>query len=107
MSERYTKRDAVKAFERLAEATGATIADPSWKISDKRRLGAWTLDYNGVYGGYVVNAYVADSPPREGDDRPQAYTAITCPLGYERRTAREFCEHVNSVTRAMDYAKSV
>jgi hypothetical protein len=103
MSERYTKRDAVKAFEQLAEAVGATIADPSWKLTDPRREGAWVLDHNGAYGGYVVEAYVADSPPRDG--REQAYTAVTCPLGYERRSARQFCEHVNSVTRAMDYAR--
>lgn len=92
---RYTKRDAERAFERLAEAVGATLADSAWGIHDPRRDGAWFLDRNPVYGGYVVAAYVRDSAGREGDDRLQAYTAQTHPLGMMRRSPREFCDAVN------------
>ncbi len=93
----YTRRDAEGAFRRLADANGATIADPSWGIHDTRREGAWILDHNATYGGYVIGAYCADSPPR--DDRPQAYTAVTHPFGDDRRTAREFCDVVSFALR--------
>lgn len=96
---RYTSKHAQSAFERLADAVGATIADPAWKIADPRREGAWILDHNSVYGGYVIAAYVAGSPPYAGDDRPQTYTAETHPLGSERYSAREFCERVNFALR--------
>lgn len=97
---RYTRRDAEAAFKRLAAANGATIADPSWGIHDPRREGAWTLDHNSVYGGYVIHAYCADSPPEPGSGRKQAYTAVTCPMGHDRRTAREFCDVVSFAIRS-------
>lgn len=103
MPERYTRRDAESAFQRLADAVGAKIADPAWKITDKRREGAWILDHNSVYGGYVIEAYVPDSPPH--DDRPQAYTAVTQPFGYERRSAREFAGACHFAARAVEASR--
>jgi hypothetical protein len=97
--ERFTRKDARRAFERLAEATGATIADPTWAIDDPRREGAWTLDYNGVYGGFVICAYVK-STTIEG--HAQTYTAITNPLGMERRPAREFWYTVHFAIRVLE-----
>jgi hypothetical protein len=103
MTDRYTRRDAEAAFERLAAAVGAKIADPSWKLTDRRRLGAWILDHNSVYGGYVIEAYVSDSPPR--DERKQAYTAVTRPMGDTRRNARDFADACHFAARAIEAAR--
>jgi hypothetical protein len=103
MPERYTKRDAERAFEHLAETMGVRIVDPSWKITDPRREGAWLLDHNGVYGGYVIAALVKDSPPRDG--RPQAYTAQTHPLTDYRQSARDFSQMCHFAARAVAASK--
>jgi hypothetical protein len=105
MPDRYTRRDVEELTLRLALATGNRIADADWKITDRRREGAWFIDHNSVYGGYVIAAYVASSPPREGDDRPQSYTAQTHPLGDARRSAREFCEAAHFALRALGAQK--
>jgi hypothetical protein len=99
MSDRYTSRDARNAFEHLAETMGVRIVDPSWKITDPRREGAWLLDHNGVYGGYVIAALVKSSPPRDGS--PQTYTAETHPLDSYRRSAREFSQMCHFAARAV------
>lgn len=99
MSERVTFKDAERAFLRLCEAKGKTLAR-EYPIHDPAREGTWELDYNPTYGGIVIQEIVADSPPRDGDDRPQAYTAVTCPMGYERRTPREFVAMVEFALRA-------
>ncbi len=91
----YTRRDALAAFKRLADAKHATIADPSWAISDPRRDGAWFLDHNATYGGYVIIAYMPSLPPRKGEEQLQNYTAEACPMGYERQPARQFVEMCN------------
>jgi hypothetical protein len=104
MSERYTKRDAERAFEALAEACGATVLDYSWPITDERRDGAWKLDHNGVYGGYVIAAILPSSPPH--DDSPQTYTAETHPLDSMRRPAREFAQTCWMATRAIGFART-
>lgn len=100
--ERYTRRDAEQAFERLADAVGAKVADPAWKTTDKRRLGAWTLDHNSVYGGYVIEAFVADTPR---DDGHQAYTAVTRPMGDYRHTARDFAQMCHFAVRAIEASR--
>lgn len=106
MSDRYTRRDAQNAFQALAQATGAIIPDPTWPISDPRREGAWKLDYNSVYGGFRIVAYCKDSPPREGDTRPQSYTSETDIFGAERLPAREFSQRCRFAVRAIALAKS-
>lgn len=100
MTTRYTKRDAEGAFNRLREALEKPLAS-DFGIHDPQREGAWLLDHNSVYGGYVIAEIVADSPPRPGEDRPQAYTAENRPFGHERRTAREFVDFVSAVMRGM------
>jgi hypothetical protein len=102
--ERYTRRDTEMAFARLADAVGAKIADPAWKITDKRRLGAWTLDHNGVYGGYVIAAYVSDSHYSD-DPRPQTYTAETHPMGDRRHNARDFAQMCHFAARAIEASR--
>lgn len=102
---RYTKSDAHAAFTTLAEAAGATILDPSWKITDPRRDGAWLLDHNGTYGGYVIAAICPSSPPSD-PTQPQTYTAKTHPLGNERYATREFTQRCWFAVRAIVFAKS-
>jgi hypothetical protein len=103
MPERYSEQDARNAFEHLAETMGVRVADRSWDIHDPRREGAWILDHNGAYGGYVIAAYVKDSPPRDG--RPQAYTAQTHPLTSYRQSAREFSMSCHLAARAVAASK--
>jgi hypothetical protein len=101
---RYTKKDARAAFERLAAAAGATIADSSWSIDDPRREGAWILDHNGTYGGYVIAAYVKSSST---PGKPQTFTAETHPLDMRRRPAREFAETCHYAARAIEFSRGV
>jgi hypothetical protein len=95
--ERFTRKDAQRAFERLAEAVGATIADPTWAIDDPRREGAWLLDHG--YGGYVVAAYTKSSSIA---GEPQTYTAETHPLGDGHMPAREFWYAVRLACAALE-----
>lgn len=98
---RVTRKDAERAYNRLREALGKDDAY-SIRIHDPAREGAWLLDYNPAYGGYVIAEIVADSPPREGEDRPQGYTAESRPFGHERKSAREFVDAVNFALRVME-----
>ncbi len=100
MAERYTRKDAGRAFERLREAKGARLAS-DYGIYDPEREGAWALDHNATYGGYVVVEIIASSPPRKGEDRQQSYTAEHHPLGNARLPAREFCYAVNFALRVL------
>jgi hypothetical protein len=89
MADRYTKRDAQAAFARLLLACSRREA------ASYQDVGSWTLDHNGIYGGYLVNEIFNEQG------------AITCPFGYQRRTAREFCDAVNFATRAIDIRNSM
>ena len=87
MSQRYTRKDAEHAFERLLAMTGKRKAT-SWND-----VGGWTLDYAPIYGGYNVEEI---SSPSGG---------VSQPFGMQRRTAREFCDTVRFLAdalRAMD-----
>lgn len=105
MSDRYSRKDAQKAFERLASALGKTCSDehgnlfngnpyndptPAGRLWDdvvehgvhvglRAAVGAWSLDYNGVYGGFVVHEMFNDGG------------GVSEPFGSMRRNAREFC----------------
>lgn len=112
MSERYTRRDAEAAFHRLANALRKTYSDPNgdlWTWDDAQRapkrtggklwtregnenraaVGAWCLDYAGVYGGFVVHEI-----SNEGG-------GVGTPLGHLRRNARDFCDAVRFALDAM------
>lgn len=114
MSERYTKRDAYMAFARLASALGKTWSDDNGKlwsgsayepIAVGRQLwervgpnnvacvGAWTLDHNSVYGGYVIEEIF------------NVGGGVTLPFGSMRRTAREFCDAVYFAENALRAAE--
>lgn len=74
--DRYTKKDAEAAFDRLCAATGHSRAEA---YNDH---GAWSLDYVACYGGFVVE---------EIDD---VSCGVSHPMGERRRSAREFVQAV-------------
>lgn len=89
MADRYTKRDAQQAFARLMQATGNR---PATSYKD---VGGWVLDYNGIYGGYVVHQMFNENG------------ATAEPFGGKRRNARDFCDVVNFACRAIAIADAI
>jgi hypothetical protein len=87
MMDRYTRKDAENAFERLLTATG-NRRSTSWND-----VGGWNLDYAACYGGYVV----------EEVNNPSG--GISQPFGSQRRTAREFVDCVRFACDAISLAK--
>lgn len=93
--DRYTKANAEAAFERLAAKLGKSTAKtggPIWtRIGDRNvtRVGAWLLDHNSIYGGFVVAEIV-----NEGGGKAH-------PMGERRRPAREFCDVVYFAERVL------
>jgi galactokinase/mevalonate kinase-like predicted kinase len=87
MSERYTRKDAERALERLAEATGHRIAT---SYSD---VGGWTLDYAACYGGFSIEQVHNEQG------------AVSKPFGERRYPAREFCEMVQFALYAVGQAQ--
>jgi hypothetical protein len=101
MSDRYTLKDADKAFERLCEELGKPMGhyrkcadgEPSNMANGQTFStipGGWALDYNPTYGGCVVQ----ELSPNPGE------TWVRSPLGDRRRSPREFCQMVNNMLRA-------
>lgn len=84
MSDRYTRRDAIAAFNRLMQATGHRPA------TGYKDVGGWVLDYNGIYGGYVIHEMLNENG------------AVSEPFGTMRRSARDFCSTVNFACRAIE-----
>jgi hypothetical protein len=115
MSDRYTRKDAEAAFARLASALGKTWSDQHGKLwkgnyweavedgtlwsregtANRARVGAWALDHNGVYGGFVIHEMF-----NEGG-------GVSEPFGGVRRSAREFCDAVYFAENALRAAKVV
>lgn len=93
--DRYTTKNAEAAFERLAGKLGKSTAKsggPIWTRQGDRnvaRVGAWALDHNSIYGGFVIVEIV-----NEGGGESH-------PLGERRRPAREFCDVVYFAERAL------
>ena len=82
---RYTRKGCQIQMERLAAALDKPIYDPV-RYPDPQ-VGSWRLDYNGVYGGYVI------------EERFNENGAVTMPLGYRRRRADDF---IATITFALD-----
>ena len=89
MSERYTKKDAEAAFLRLLKATGNREA------KSYNDVGGWQLDYNGVYGGFVIH------------EISNEHGAVSEPFSSERRNAREFCDVVRFTLRALENIRAI
>lgn len=70
--ERITEKTLREVFAHFASVRGWRVADSEWPITDPRRDGAVYLREE--FGGlWRIEAYMPDSPPRNGE--PQAYTA--------------------------------
>lgn len=74
--DRYTRKDAEASFTRLITAIGGRVA------TAYNDVGAYRLDWNGTYGGGVIERV---SNPQGG---------VSQPFGMQRRNAREFCDAV-------------
>jgi hypothetical protein len=94
--DRYTTKNAESAFERLAAKLGkstATTGGPIWTRQGDRnvaRVGAWLLDHNSIYGGFVIAEIVNDGG---GESHP---------LGDRRMPAREFCQTIYFAERLLE-----
>jgi hypothetical protein len=113
MSDRYTRTDAEAAFARLASALGKVWSDREGKLwkgayyepteegelwvregnANRARVGAWSLDYNPIYGGYVIH------------EMGNVGGGVSEPFGGMRRNAREFCDAVYFTENALRAAK--
>lgn len=104
MAERITRKDVERAFTRLAENRGWTVADHSWPITDPRREDAVFLQRTPT-GLYRISAYVASS--RTGDE-PQAFTAehdfTDAHSGREFVAACRFMARCSDITRIQGLA---
>ena len=90
MADRYSRKDAERAFDRLAYALGKQHT--RWEQVDGRNVvnvGSWHLDCAPIYGGYVVNEIC-----NEGG-------GITQPFGMLRHPARErrYVRHAGFCTK--------
>lgn len=96
MTERITKKDALRCFERLADMMGKKAQGDCWQRDKdgtlKAKVGCWHLDHS-TYGGYVV------------EEMTNEKGGVTQPFGAIRRSARDFCDAVSMIGYAMDYKK--
>ncbi len=82
------------AVQRLAERLGKPQG-PAWTRDEKTgrntaRVGVWELDYNPIYGGYVVEEIHNEAG------------GICRPLGDTRMKGEQFLEALYMVNRALD-----
>jgi len=54
MTQRYTKKDATKAFDGLMQF----LNKKHTKFDHNNEVGSWYLDYNTTYGGAVIHEVV-------------------------------------------------
>lgn len=93
--DRYTRKNAEQAFDRLATALGKSHAENgsgSWRRVDGQNVatvGWWELDYNGTYGGFVIHEIANEAG------------GVSCPMGHGRLPARAFCSHVSFAMDAL------
>lgn len=86
--DRYTRKDAERAFERLIKAIGGRIA------TSYNDVGAYRLDWNATYGGGNIEQITSVGG------------GVRQPFGMMRRNAREFCDAVRFATDALDEIKA-
>lgn len=87
--DRYTRKDAERAFERLIHAINGRIA------TSYNDVGAYRLDWNGIYGGGVIEEITSEGG------------GVRQPFGMMRRNAREFCEAVRFAIDAIQLKEAV
>jgi hypothetical protein len=93
MSDRYTRRHAQAALERLAQAC-------KLPISTGYRKPGLRLEYAACYGGYQLHLV---RPVERSDDTGTPYPAedLQLPFGYRRMKVRELVEAVRFVLDAI------
>ena len=84
---RITDKQVHGFFATFARATGHRVA------RSYNDVGAWRLDYNGVYGGYVVEEIVNSSG------------GVSLPLGEGRRKATEMWYAMHFALRTLENRK--
>lgn len=87
--ERTTEAHVESAFKRLCAVTGHRVA------TSYNDVGAWRLDHNGSYGGFVVEEIIGTTG------------AVTRPLGDKRRSAREFYDAAWFAINAIESANAI
>ncbi len=97
MAERFTKKDAERAFERLCQLMGVQANPPMERAPDGRgsvfATDGWRLDYAPAYGGYAIRS-LTKGTTGEGE-----------PFGSSRRSARDLWQLVNDIERAFELKK--
>lgn len=89
--ERITKKQVKGIFELVCMDLGIPFKEV-WRQKDGKNtaiIGAWYLDYNPVYGGYVINEMVNEAG------------GVTCPLGYNRMPTREFYNFLHGINNGL------
>lgn len=95
MPQKYTKKDAVRCAERLAEILGKEFGN-CWIKEDgklKAKIGCWNVDYAPMYGGCTIEEIA-----NEGG-------AVTQPMGMGRLKPEAFCRATDFAIRAVDITK--
>lgn len=90
--ERYTRKDAEKALDRLIKALGKRATKFDHSPED---IGSYYLDYNATYGGCMVH---------EVDN---AGYGVNTPFGTSRCNPYEFCHRIEFAIRAMGVGMGV
>ena len=85
MSERTTKSMVLAQVDRLMKMLGG-----HWAKSF-RDVGGWELDYNAIYGGYVIHTIYNEAG------------AVDAPFGDIRRNAREMYDTIYFAMRVLKY----
>ena len=88
MSDRITDKMVRSLFVHFTHASGHRIA------RDYKDVGGWRLDYNGVYGGYVIEQIFNSSG------------AVSQPFGSSRRKAQEMWYSMHFAMRALENRKA-
>lgn len=85
--DRITKSMVQKAFELFVSTIGGQVAR---NYNDVDRYG---LDYNGVYGGYLIYRIV------------NVHGGQTCPFGYTRKNVREMFDTLHFAMRVIHHSE--
>jgi hypothetical protein len=74
----------------LGKETGQIWTYDKIKKQNKAKVGAWSLDYNSIYGGYNINEIMSEGG------------GVDLPFGYERKKPKQFNEELKKMIRALE-----
>lgn len=93
---RYTRKFIEARFAAAMDAIGAAHGEAWLKQPDgrfKANVGTHQIDYNPVYGGYVITKMVNEGGGEQ------------CPFGMDRRNAAGFVAMLNGILGAAQYMR--